>query len=222
MSDAGVVRRPAPAEVAAFDAAWTRNTGAELPYAHWLRATCHERWVRLHSLPGSKRYPDIEAEYAVMLTRYLAELDELRAGADELWVVTSSYSSTARPVRRSAALVDLLPRPRLWRSFTEDSEDEEYRIWTHHYLSVVRHDADELPRLLRFVADEVVGGVMITVPAATWVHHPYDGGADLILPTTGERDRIAALFADWLPAPGFPGACLGDAVLDCDGANRGA
>ncbi|KXO99597.1 hypothetical protein [Tsukamurella pseudospumae] len=208
MSEPGAVRRPTPSEVAAFDAAWTRNTGTELPYAHWLRATCHERWVRLHSLPESKQYPDTEAEYAVMLTRYLAELDELRAGADDLWVVTSSYSSAARPVRRSAALVELLPRPRLWRSFTEDDEDEEYRIWTHHYLSVVRRDGPELPRLLRLVADEVVSGVMITVPAATWVHHPYDGGADLILPTTAERDRIAGMFTDWLPAQGFPGACL--------------
>ncbi|MGX9294947.1 DUF3885 domain-containing protein [Tsukamurella sp. MT6.1] len=222
MSDSGGVRRPTPSEVTAFDAAWTRNVGSELPYAYWLRATCHERWVRLHSLPESKQYPDTEAEYDVVLTRYLAELDDLRAGADDLWVVTSSYSSTARPVRRSADLVGLLPRPRLWRTFTEDDEGEEYRIWTHHYLSIVRRDADEVRRLLRFVADEVVSGVMITDADATWVHHPYDGGADLILPTTGERDRTAALFSDWLPAPGFPGASLGDAVLDCDGANRGA
>ncbi|MCS3781311.1 DUF3885 domain-containing protein [Tsukamurella ocularis] len=156
----------------------------------------------------SKRYPDTEAEYGVLLTRYLAELDELRAGADDLWVVTCSYSSAARPVRRSAALVGLLPRARLWRSFTEDDEDEEYRIWTHHYLSVVHRDGGGLPRLLRLVADELVSGVMITVPAATWVHHPYDGGADLILRTTAERDGIAGTFIDWLPAPGFPGARL--------------
>ncbi|MER5937579.1 hypothetical protein ABT121_09705 [Streptomyces sp. NPDC001928] len=40
-----------------------------------------------HSLPGSKRYPESEDEYAIVLDRYNTILDELFAGTD-VFVVT--------------------------------------------------------------------------------------------------------------------------------------
>lgn len=34
------------------------------PIGHHLRRAFAERWVRFHSLPGSKRYPESDAEAA--------------------------------------------------------------------------------------------------------------------------------------------------------------
>lgn len=39
---------------------------------------------------------------------------------------------------------------------------------------------------------------MITDLEMRRVHHPYDGGADVLLPTTGERDALKARHTDWL------------------------
>ncbi|BDD80800.1 hypothetical protein TPB0596_05630 [Tsukamurella pulmonis] len=200
MSDRAGVRRPTRREAAEFDAAWQSSFGGRPPYAHWLPSYHYERWLRLHSLPESKQYPDTEAEYEVLLDRYFAEIDELHGDDEWLWVVTFSSSFTRRPVRRRAALVDLMPRPRLWRTIIEEDceEDEEDLIWTHLYLNQVHRDADELRQLLRLVADAGVP-VIVTGSDVTWADCPYDGGADLILPTVAERDRIADRFKQWLP-----------------------
>ncbi|WP_307661464.1 hypothetical protein [Streptomyces sp. V1I1] len=49
--------------------------------------------VHFHSLPGSKRYPEPEDEYAIVLNRYNTVLDELFAGTD-VFVVTMDWSHT--------------------------------------------------------------------------------------------------------------------------------
>jgi hypothetical protein len=52
--------------------------------------------------------------------------------------------------------------------------------------------------LLRATADEATVGVMITSLSFDRIHHPYDGGADLLLPTTSERETIKHSHTDWL------------------------
>lgn len=42
------------------------------------------------------------------------------------------------------------------------------------------------------MADDVTSGVLISSLSFDRVHHPYDGGADVLLPTTSERDAIKA------------------------------
>ncbi|OLZ69226.1 hypothetical protein AVW11_10610 [Streptomyces amritsarensis] len=37
-------------------------------------------------------------------------------------------------------------------------------------------------------------------PGLTRIHHPYDGGADVILPTPEERDRLCTRHSAWLSA----------------------
>ncbi|MCX4586630.1 hypothetical protein [Streptomyces sp. NBC_01481] len=61
--------------------------------AHTFRSTYCDRWVRFHSLPESKRYPESEDEYAIVLDRYNTILDELFAGTD-VFVVTMDWSYT--------------------------------------------------------------------------------------------------------------------------------
>src|SRR4051812_31278201 len=64
-----------------------------LPYE--LRAV-PDRWVRFHTLPGSKRYPGTEEEYQIVLARHNTVLAEL-ATRLELLVVTAGYSEAPEP-----------------------------------------------------------------------------------------------------------------------------
>ncbi len=57
--------------------------------------------------------------------------------------------------------------------------------------------------LLRAVADDGGVDVIITDTGLRRLYHPYDGGADCILETTEERDRLKAAHRDWLS--GHPG-----------------
>ncbi|MFH8686684.1 hypothetical protein ACH4EC_07450 [Streptomyces anulatus] len=52
--------------------------------------------------------------------------------------------------------------------------------------------------MLRGTADDEVAGLLITDTRVQRIHHPYDGGADVFLATSGERDHLRDRHAGWL------------------------
>jgi hypothetical protein len=51
---------------------------------------------------------------------------------------------------------------------------------------------------LRAVADEALVEVFVADTELRRIHHPYDGGADVILDTPAERDGVRDRHTDWL------------------------
>lgn len=96
---------------------WQQQWPGCPPLADTLKHAYRDRWLRFHSLPESKRYPDHDAEYKIVL---------------------------------------------------------------------------------HAVADDATSGVMITSLSFDRIHHPYDGGSDVLLATTIERDAMKHRHADWL------------------------
>ena len=84
-------------------AGWEQNWPGSRPAADELKSLFRDRWVRFHSLPGSKRYADTEAEYEILLYRHHTVLLELAGpayGATDALILTMSWSSSDRPARR--------------------------------------------------------------------------------------------------------------------------
>ncbi|WP_425830203.1 DUF3885 domain-containing protein [Streptomyces fractus] len=180
-------------------ALWRERRGPCPPIAHRFRTAYADRWVRFHSLPASKRYPGNEGEYAVALGRCNTVLDELFRG-EEVFVVTQDWSPTRTgpPGWRS-------PREALhpdgvlwWTEADEDDPDPEFHTYTHLYADRRPWRTGCVDELLRAVADEVLVDVFLTDTGLRRIHHPYDGGADVILDSPAERDRFRERHADWL------------------------
>ncbi|MEV7612418.1 hypothetical protein [Streptomyces sp. NPDC089799] len=179
---------------------WQDRTPAG-PVLPWeLKTAYADSWVRFHSLPESKRYAEDETEYAVLLGRYNTVLDELFGGG-EVYVVTTDWADPSEPTQWSAHRAALHPEGTLWTTLdvTDDPDPAFHTRWYFH--------ADRRPwrpgcldRLLRAVADDTLPGVFVTDPGFTRIHHPYDGGADVILPTPEERDRLRDRHSAWLSA----------------------
>lgn len=55
-----------------FESWWTSRFVRLPPLGHKLRRELPYRWLRIHSLPGSKRYADSEADYQEILSRQRA------------------------------------------------------------------------------------------------------------------------------------------------------
>jgi hypothetical protein len=147
--------------------------------------------VRFHSLPESKRYAENEAEYAIVLERYNTVLDELFAGTD-VYVITPLWTTEpeAPPSQTAGAH---------WQSLlVEDDPDPEFRTYSHLFAVRRAWQRGCIDELLRDIADDKLGGVMITDTGMRRIHHPYDGGADVFLATAQERDEIRQRHADWL------------------------
>ena len=169
------------------------------PFADELKLAYRDRWVRFHSLPESQRYPETEAEYDIVLHRYNTVLDELFHG-QEVRIITTDWSGSSEPPALSAQHARWNPGADHWTSLLtdEDETDPDYISYTHLYVSCRPWQPGLVNELLRAAADYATVGVMITSLAFDRVHHPYDGGADILLSTTDERDALKRRHADWL------------------------
>ncbi|WP_199841229.1 MULTISPECIES: hypothetical protein [Actinomycetes] len=167
--------------------------------AHRLKHVYRDRWVRFHSLPESQRYPAADAEYDIVLHRYNTVLDELFR-EQEVWIVTTDWSGSSAPPVLSAQHALWNPGARHWTSLrTDENEtDPDFIRYTHLFVRRRSWRTGLADDLLRAVADDVAANVMIASLSFDRIHHPYDGGADVLLPTTGERDRLKRRHADWL------------------------
>ncbi|MGW3074922.1 DUF3885 domain-containing protein [Kitasatospora sp. NPDC001132] len=172
-------------------ALWERRWPGVEPVGYEIGTRTRDVWVRFHSLPQSKRYPDDEREYAIVLERHNTVLDELFAGS-EVYVLTPRWSGrTSVPRMRRDA--------KHWRTWLQaDDPAPEFRTYCHVFVERRRWRRGELDRLLRRVADEREGGVIVTDTGMRRLYHPYDGGADVYLTTAEERDRLKERHADWL------------------------
>ncbi|MDT0344403.1 hypothetical protein RM590_17525 [Streptomyces sp. DSM 44938] len=147
--------------------------------------------MRFHSLPGSKRYAGDETEYAIVLRRYNTVLHELFAGGD-VYVITTVWSpEPAVPDHRTGA--------DHWHTvLVRDDPDPEFRAHAHFFTARLPWRYGCVDDLLREVAGDRVGNVLVADTRLERVHHPYDGGADVLLRTAEERDRLRDRFAAWL------------------------
>jgi hypothetical protein len=168
---------------------------SKLPY---LLRGLQDRWVRFHTLPGSKRYPGTKAEYDIILARHHTVLTELITTPTVL-VVTAGYSDRSVPPESCQTAAAVHPAATYWTSVCIDDEPD-WASWMHLYVNQTPWTVGCLDPLLRHVADDETGNVLITDAALRWLYHPYDGGMDIILPTTAERDALRSRHRDWLSA----------------------
>ena len=172
------------------------------PVAYELREGVPKRWLRFHSLPDSRRYPESEHDFRELLLRHNTVIEELlerhrRPGDESLMVVAPSWSESPRPDVDSRDIPGLGISGTYWMSLTEDDE-----IWTHQYVAEVKRRRGCLDGLLRLVATDEASGLIVTTPTLRWLYHPYDGGADVIVSSVEERQDLMARHPGWLPSDG--------------------
>jgi hypothetical protein len=181
---------------------WNRSFPACEPIGHQMRVKFPDRWVRFHSLPDSKRYPENEGEYAVLLERFNVILKALSRQAERVVLLTTDYSESPAPVRSQAELQALDPTAVPWRTVAMHELDENFAAPC--YWHVFASNRDSLPGafdpVVRLVADDALRNIMIVAPDCRWLLHPYDGGMDVIAESQPARDLLKARYRTWLSA----------------------
>jgi hypothetical protein len=179
-------------EVQSLTARWRTCWGGN-PIAYELRDRHADRWVRFHSLPKSKRYAETEEEYKVILDRHHCVLAELGPGGG-MYAIAGYFEE---------AYVNSSPDPRThpgavpWLRIEPDDRSF-FDIPLTLYVSETSFERTTLDPLLRRVADDELGYVIIAPLDLEWLYHPYDGGADVIAPTVDDRDILKNRHANWL------------------------
>ncbi|MCZ9349631.1 hypothetical protein ACH4NS_11150 [Streptomyces mutabilis] len=180
-------------------ALWRERRPAGPPIAHGFRSRYPDHWVRFHTLPGSKRYPETEDEYATVLERHNAILDELFTGTD-VFVVTADWAGTPDgPAHHPEPRRTLHPRGIHWWTESDTADpDPDFHVHTRLYADRRPWRPGCVDELLRAVADDRLADVFLADTGFRRMHHPYDGGADVVLTTPDERDRLRDRHEEWL------------------------
>jgi hypothetical protein len=181
------------------------------PIGYLFRELYPERWVRFHSLPESKRYAENRAEYTEIFSRQNQILPEL-IKSQEIILLTTTSSISASPHRikregrgylskRAKKLARLDPHAKFWRTVAmraHEDIDEPWTYYWHIFASQRTFTEGCIDPILALAADFVEENVFILSPNDSWLFLPYDGGVDVILPSTWERDCLKDRYKTWL------------------------
>lgn len=179
---------------------WDRCYPGCVPVGHVLRTAFPDWWVRFHSLPESKRYPEDESEYAELLTRHNRVLKEMVKPGEQVVLVTTGYADSLEPERYYPELATLDPNASFWRSVAMHDLSDQFAvpIYWHFFTSRWNWQPGLFDPIVRLVADNILANVLIVSEDCRWILHPYDGGIDIIAETTTERDMLRDEFSPWL------------------------
>jgi hypothetical protein len=179
------IRSPSPD----FVLAWRRWFPLVPPIGHRLRVEFPDRWFRIHSLPGSKRYADTEAEWTELLARHDAVATDVLGARAPCFLAVLDFGDRQGwpPSLMRFPLSQAMENP-------GDEFDAASTILTCSgtWSSGVYED------VIRSIADDRDPRVLWFSPKTGHVYAPYDGGADLILADARERDEYRSRYGSWL------------------------
>jgi hypothetical protein len=163
---------------------WQKLYPSALPIKEHLNSLRFpNRWVRIHSLPLSKRYASDEAEWNSLLYRQNSVIDNLIPQGTSIsfvinWVEEDNY---------------------IFKSFDPQSlgiiQEAEGEPAYNSYLLETTWESHSLNPLLIMIADDMMRAFII---APNCLIGPYDGGMDVILKDPNACYAFKRRFKDWL------------------------
>lgn len=172
---------------------WQACFGDALPAGHLCREALADRWLRVHSLPGSKRYADTDAERVVLLHRHDAIAGHVLGEGEACAVFIVRFGEdTAWDVSETPPTLPTTPRHVLCSRVDGDVRQ--------FFAAPVVWRTNAFDPLVLAIADERVEGVLFANLLRGSIYAPYDGGADLFFPSPQAALAARARFSSWLSA----------------------
>lgn len=176
---------PTPAED------WRASFGAALPAGFLCRIALPDRWLRIHSLPGSKRYPETDADRRELLSRQnSAGSYTLGEGSNCILFVTRFGEKKLWSASDNLPLNGLTPEHALSH---EEDEDQ-----TQFFALRLVWRSGAFDELILAAAEDRSGPLLFANTATRSAYAPYDGGADLFFPSPVIVGAAKQRFSSWL------------------------
>ena len=180
---------------------WQKQFGETVPLGYRLRVDFADRWLRLHSLPQSKRFADGEAEYGIILQRANALCAELFGEHTKVEVLYSRPSDISADFAHDHN--DLFESnfgfDSEFRSVDMSEEPADRCEWTSFCKTVIwKHGVFD--KIFAKIADDELPFFLLKSPITHEVLAPYAGGFDLILKSDARVQTLKSRWAAWLSA----------------------
>lgn len=162
---------------------WRSFYGERDPIAYLLRQNDTDFWLRVHSLPESKRYAQNEAETREILRRHHLLASEVLAD-DACILFFPSYAS-----KKFSAL---------FRGFNSEIFASYIEPEITLCAALTQWKTGAFDEILRCAANDEFRYISFLNTRSGEIFAPYDGGADLFLMSATRRDTLRARFHNWL------------------------
>jgi len=176
---------------------WFQHPFCEaFPMAHFMRQAFPELWLRIHSLPESKRYPEDDTERLIVFDRYSRFGSALLGESAPCLIVQSRFVGFPRSSEILPEL-DWMPIHRVGdENQDEDEVEDVWDSWVAHTI----WKPSTFRTLLLEIADNRESNIAFLSETTDCVFTPYDGGADGFSFDTSLLHRLSGEFAPWLSA----------------------
>ena len=173
---------------------WRDAFGDVAPVGCGCRQGMLERWLRVHSLPGSKRYPSGRAESDELLRRH-NEVATAVLGADQPCLVfvgrLADGPGEPRNPTMAGAELDFLGLPEL-ASRLDGGE------WMQFAAARATWTPSRFDATIQAIAEADEAHVLFANTRRGTAYCPYDGGADLILANAEAVEVSRLRWSSWL------------------------
>lgn len=171
-----------------FEKFWNNYYNQTIPLNYLFKEVYHERWLRIHSLPQSKRYPDNDIEMNIILQRQNQIISDLYSENEEIYLVMTNIIHK----NEKHELINFYPNLNFERSYSIELEgyfsndfnnDEVLDI----FVCKKNWNLNSYDEILKDIANDISRVFFISLKNQIIVS-PYDGGVDIIL--NSEIDTI--------------------------------
>lgn len=157
------------------------------PVPFLMRDTHRDSWFRIHSLPESKRYPDSEKDWQILLDRHRQLSDAVLGKGSHCRVHYSLFVDRGFPEELEPSLD--------WGDVVETPLDEETRVFTRS--AETRWDFDTFQPWIRLRSEDQLAWISFHSLSTDRLYCPYDGGADIFSADKAGLSAIRKQFSDW-------------------------
>lgn len=177
---------------------WNKEYPESFPINHELKWIYPDRWFRIHSLPESKRYAESADEYKIILDRQNQLINDLIGEESEIAISFGLYTNDItndnyKELTDFGEFLKVLTID-LHKERPEEYEDEMY---FDIYVKTENWKNGNRDEILKAIADDEIRAMFVN-PSKKCVIAPYDGGVDVIVDSTENRDRLKAKYKNWL------------------------
>jgi len=174
------------------------------PVSYLFKHRLADRWFRFHSLPESKRYADNETEVTELLARQNSVLLDVIGTNSECFLVSGNYADSpfSENLERCPTLGEFEFEEFIKLSKQvfdpEELEADEEPVYLTLFYAAHNLKNGSLDEILLCIANERIYNTFVINCEAKRIFAPYDGGVDVILKDSNERNEFKLKYKNWL------------------------
>lgn len=175
---------------------WSEDYSKSSPAGFMLREAYPERWLRIHSLQNSKRYPDNKTDEEELLFRHIKSAKHVLDGDLVLFVSVYDDNPDA-PLNGPEWIKDFDFEVVESKNIAEGGDDDDDPYYLNTFGAKFNWDEGLFREIILDVAKENVGPVVFLSRTSKGVFAPYDGGADLFYINEVKKLQAQVELKDW-------------------------